>query len=102
MCIRDRPYHEWLIEFGENPTCIEEFEKELDRQMCLLNVYYQDLINGNVLRPLKISLVKKHGFQNYMKSLGKLGGQNKVPRLANDRLIADKFYQLDLIEKPYE
>ena len=96
------PYHEWLIEFGENPTCIEEFEKELDRQMCLLNVYYQDLINGNVLRPLKISLVKKHGFQNYMKSLGKLGGQNKVPRLANDRLIADKFYQLDLIEKPYE
>ena len=54
------------------------------------NTYYKDLIEGNVLRPLKITKISKNGFRDYMKSIGKLGGQNKIPRLANDRKIADK------------
>lgn len=93
------PYHEWLIEFGELPENLEKFEKELDDRMKQLNPYYKDLIDGNVLRPLKIAFVKPNGFQVYMKSIGKLGGQNKVPRLSNDRTIANAFYDLDLIER---
>jgi hypothetical protein len=61
----------------------------LDNQLRQKNVYYDDLIRGNILRPLKISLIRKNGFIDYMKSIGKLGGQNKVPRLSNDRKIAD-------------
>ena len=61
------------------------------------NTYYNDLISGNILRPLVVSTIRKDGFQDYMKSIGKLGGQNKVPRLSNDRKIADIFYQLNLI-----
>ena len=54
------------------------------------NVYYDDLITGNVLRTVVITPVASNGFQTYMKSIGKLGGQNKLPRLANDRTIADQ------------
>ena len=64
--------------------------------MRLQNVYYDDLISGNILKPLVLTLINKDGFQAYMKSIGKLGGQNKVPRLANDRSIADQFYALNL------
>jgi hypothetical protein len=53
------------------------------------NIYYDDLIRGNILQPLKITTIRKNGFIDYMKSIGKLGGQNKVPRLSNDRKIAD-------------
>ena len=53
------------------------------------NIYYDDLIKGKILKPLVISIVEPHGFENYMKKIGKLGGQNKVPRLSNDRQIAD-------------
>ena len=53
------------------------------------NIYYDDLIKGNILRPLVIRKVKQDGFQNYMKSIGKLGGQNKVPRVSDNRKIAD-------------
>jgi hypothetical protein len=82
------PYHEWFIEF--NQTCsIAELEKLLDNKMQEQNVYYRDLIEGKVLRPLKITSVRQGGFNTYMKSQGKLGGQNKIPRLANDRKIAD-------------
>ena len=62
----------------------------MDENLQKLNVYYKDLISGNILTELKISSLKKDAFRNYMKSIGKLGGQNKVPRLANDRKIADK------------
>lgn len=91
------PFHEWLIEFDTKPENINEFNTELDKQMRQQNSYYNDLISGNILRPLIISDVKKDGFQEYMKSIGKLGGQNKVPRLSNNRDIADIFYQLNLI-----
>src|SRR5690606_23563471 len=84
------PYHEWLIEFGWEPDNLKEFSAELDRQMVLQNSYYEDLIVGNILCPLRITPLAKDAFRNHMKSRGKLGGQNKVPRLANDRGIADE------------
>lgn len=83
------PYHEWLVEFDEAPADLEQFAADLDREMVQQNIYYQDLIDGNILRPLKIQVMEKDAFRNYMKTQGKLGGQNKVPRLSNDRKIAD-------------
>lgn len=84
------PYHEWFIEFEIEPEDIHDFEKKIDTAMQQQNSYYFDLVQGNILRPLLVTKVQKGGFQNYMKSVGKLGGQNKVPRLSNDRKIADK------------
>jgi len=83
------PYHEWFIEFENEPNNLEEFALTIDQSMRKQNAYYDDLIVGNVLRTLKIRKVEKNGFQHYMKSIGKLGGQNKIPRLSNDRKIAD-------------
>lgn len=84
------PHHEWLIEFSRVPKNIESFSQELDKHLRQLNVYYDDLITGNILRTLKITALRKNGFIDYMKSQGKLGGQNKVPRLSNDRKIAEE------------
>ena len=84
------PYHEWFVEFQTTPQNSVAFAQALDTCMQEQNSYYKDLIVGNVLRPLVVSAVSKTGFINYMKSIGKLGGQNKVPRLANDREIADE------------
>lgn len=84
------PYHEWFIEFENEPENLEEFALQIDHAMRKQNVYYDDLIVGNVLRTLVITKVSKNGFQDYMKSIGKLGGQNKLPRLSNDRKIADQ------------
>ena len=83
------PYHEWCIEFDQAPEDMVAFETALDAEMEKQNVYYQDLIQGKVLRKLVVKPIIKQGFEKYMKSIGKLGGQNKVPRLANDRKIAD-------------
>ncbi|MCL8536422.1 GH3 auxin-responsive promoter family protein [Chryseobacterium gallinarum] len=83
------PYHEWLIEFEKAPENIELFRDELDQQLRNRNTYYDDLISGNILQKLHITLLRKNAFQEYAKSQGKLGGQNKTPRLANDRKIAD-------------
>ena len=85
-----RPFHEWFIEFGKQPMSLLSFTKELDVNLQEMNFHYKDLIKGSILRPLKITLIKKGGFIEYMKSIGKLGGQNKVPRLANDRKIANQ------------
>jgi hypothetical protein len=85
------PYHQWLIEFEREPENLEEFALRVDREMRKQNTYYNDLITGNVLRTLIITKVPKNGFQQYMKSIGKLGGQNKLPRLSNDRKIASFF-----------
>jgi hypothetical protein len=83
------PYHEWFIEFENSPSDIEAFAAQIDTALQLQNSYYLDLIQGKVLQPLKITQVQKGGFQAYMKTIGKLGGQNKTPRLSNDRKIAD-------------
>jgi hypothetical protein len=85
-----KSYHEWLVEFEDTPANLDEFEKKIDDNLRQKNVYYDDLIKGNILQPLKITSLQKNGFINYMKSQGKLGGQNKVPRLSNDRIIADE------------
>jgi hypothetical protein len=83
------PYHEWFIEFENEPENLTEFALKIDYEMRKQNSYYDDLIVGKVLKTLVISKVSKNGFQEYMKSIGKLGGQNKIPRLSNDRKIAD-------------
>lgn len=83
------PYHEWFIEFENEPENMENFAEAIDDSMRKQNIYYDDLITGNVLRKVVVTKVSKNGFQEYMKSQGKLGGQNKIPRLSNDRKIAD-------------
>ncbi len=87
------PYHEWFIEFENEPEDLEAFALKLDTAMRKQNMYYDDLIVGHVLRTLVITKIAKNGFQEYMKSIGKLGGQNKIPRLTNDRKIADALLQ---------
>ncbi len=82
------PYHEWFVEFENEPDDLETFALKIDQAMRQQNVYYDDLIVGKVLRTLVITKVVTNGFQDYMKSIGKLGGQNKIPRLSNDRKIA--------------
>ena len=88
------PHHEWLVEFGKPPANLEEFSLELDHQLRDLNVYYDDLIKGHILRTLRITPLPANAFIGFMKSRGKLGGQNKVPRLSNDRKIADELHRL--------
>ena len=83
------PYHEWLIEFENEPANLEAFALKIDGALRKQNSYYNDLIVGSVLRTLVVTKVPQGGFNEYMKSEGKLGGQNKLPRLSNDRKIAD-------------
>lgn len=83
------PYHEWFIEFENEPENNATFAEAIDNAMRKQNIYYDDLIVGNVLRKVVVTKVAKNGFQEYMKSIGKLGGQNKIPRLSNDRKIAE-------------
>ncbi len=81
--------HQWYIEFEKHPDNMEMFKQTLNQSMCKKNVYYNDLITGNILKPLEIKCVATNGFIDYMKQQGKLGGQNKIPRLSNDRKIVD-------------
>lgn len=90
---KGKSYHEWFIEFENLPTNLDSFSLKIDNYLRSKNVYYDDLISGNILQTLKITPIEKNGFINYMKSLGKLGGQNKVPRLSNDRNIAEALEQ---------
>jgi len=87
------PYHEWIIEFETPPADLAGFALAIDNHLRQKNIYYDDLIKGGILRPLVIRVMQKNAFIEFMKSLGKLGGQNKVPRLSNDRKIADKLGQ---------
>ncbi len=84
------PYHEWLVEFEKVPANLNSFTQVLDNSLQEQNSYYFDLIEGKILQTLKITPIKPGGFQEYMKSQGKLGGQNKVQRLSNDRTVADR------------
>ncbi|HZE84461.1 MAG TPA: GH3 auxin-responsive promoter family protein [Puia sp.] len=83
-------YHEWFVEFENRPADIREFAIKVDTNLRTKNIYYDDLITGHILQPLEIRPVRKNGFINYMRSVGKLGGQNKVPRLSNDRDLAEQ------------
>lgn len=86
---KGKSYHEWFVEFENTPGNMQAFIEKVDDNLRKKNVYYDDLITGNILQKLKINKVKKNGFIDYMKSIGKLGGQNKLPRLSNDRKIAE-------------
>ena len=84
------PYHEWFVEFGTAPKDLTAFSRKVDEALQKKNIYYHDLITGKVLQPLLIRSLNKNAFVDYMRAAGKLGGQNKVPRLSNDRQIADR------------
>ena len=94
-----KSYHEWFVEFENKPASINSFAARIDAALRKKNVYYDDLIGGSILAPLKITPIRKNGFIDYMKSIGKLGGQNKVPRLSNDRKIADELIKWSEQEK---
>jgi hypothetical protein len=83
-----KSYHEWFVEFANKPPDLGSFANKVDVNLREKNIYYDDLIRGHILQPLNIRIVRKNGFIDYMKSVGKLGGQNKVPRLSNDRQLA--------------
>ncbi|MEO5591993.1 MAG: GH3 auxin-responsive promoter family protein [Chitinophagaceae bacterium] len=85
-----KSFHEWFVEFENPPKSLHEFAEKVDNNLRKKNIYYDDLIAGNILKQLQIKQVQKNGFIEYMKSIGKLGGQNKVPRLSNDRKVADE------------
>jgi len=88
------PFHEWFVEFEKEPKDLNQFSEILDKSMQEQNSYYLDLIEGKILQQLKIKKIPENGFQQYMKSIGKLGGQNKLPRLSNDRKIAEVLEKL--------
>jgi len=94
-----KSYHEWFIEFENLPHNLDSLANKIEENLRKKNVYYDDLIRGNILRPLKITPVQKNGFIDYMKSIGKLGGQNKIPRLSNDRKLADGLERWTLKEE---
>lgn len=91
------PYHEWFVEFSKKPSDVKGFIDTIDKALQNKNPYYADLLDGNILQTLKLSIIAPKGFNNFMKSRGKLGGQNKIPRLSNDRKIADELFEF--IEK---
>ena len=93
-----KSYHEWFIEFENRPENMQTFAMKVDNNLRKKNIYYDDLISGNILTPLHIRPVRKNGFIDYMKSIGKLGGQNKVPRLSNDRKVAEELEKLYCID----
>ena len=87
------PYHEWFVEFETMPPDLSTFAAKVDHHLRQKNIYYNDLLTGNILQPLKIRPIRRQGFIDFMKSIGKLGGQNKVPRLSNDRMLAEQLMQ---------
>jgi len=93
------PYHEWLVEFDKVPENPQRFIRLIDKSMQEQNIYYADLVKGKILRPAVLSMVRKGGFYDYMKAAGKLGGQNKLPVLKNDREIADYLHRNGWIDK---
>ena len=90
-----KSHHQWLIEFAKEPKNLYDFEKELDLNLQKLNPYYKDLIQDKVLTTLKIKTLKKKSFINFMKSIGKLGGQNKVPKISNNREIINEILKIN-------
>ena len=93
------PFHEWFVEFSRPPVEMDAFALKVDTYLQQKNIYYKDLIEGKILQQLKITMVIENGFKNYMRASGKLGGQNKVARLSNDRNIADELKQWVIVNK---
>jgi hypothetical protein len=96
--VNGRSFHEWFVEFEQQPDDLKEFARRVDNNLRDKNIYYDDLIRGNILDPLVIRPLQKNAFIGYMKSVGKLGGQNKVPRLSNDRKLAEALQPYSVVE----
>lgn len=96
--VNGRSFHEWFVEFEQQPEDLKEFARRVDNNLRDKNIYYDDLIRGNILDPLVIRPLQKNAFIGYMKSVGKLGGQNKVPRLSNDRKLAEALQPYSVVE----
>ena len=95
MTDKESGSHEWLIEFESRPDCIDSFGKELDKALKSLNSDYEAKRNGNLT--LKEPVIKEMPsgiFYNWLKTKGKLGGQNKVPRLSNNRKIVEEILEM--------
>ncbi len=89
--IKGESFHEWFVEFTQQPTDIQAFIEDLDIALRSQNTYYNDLREGNMLKLPVIHSLPLNASREYMRSEGKLGGQNKFPRLSNHRKIADFF-----------
>ena len=89
--------HEWFIEFAKEDPDIQTFQTTIDLELQKQNKYYHDLIAGKIIAPAKVNTVEKGGFNKYMKSIGKLGGQNKIPKISNNRKLADQLNKLNLV-----
>ena len=94
---KGKSHHEWLIEFKIKPKDLISFEKEVDKNLQELNSYYKDLVQDGILSTLKIKILKRKSFINFMKLKGKLGGQNKVPRLSNDNNLIDEIIKNSIL-----
>ena len=90
-------YHEWFAEFAQENPDIHNFESIIDLELQKQNKYYHDLIAGKIIAKAKVNMVQKGGFNKYMKSIGKLGGQNKIPKISNNRKLADQLNKLNLV-----
>jgi len=87
--------HEWLIEFDTCPADIEQFADILDKSLCTVNSDYEaKRFNNITLSRLKIKVLPKGTFIKWMESKGKLGGQNKIPRLSNTREYTDQLLRI--------
>jgi hypothetical protein len=84
------PYHEWFIEFEKSPSDMRALSETIDQSIRSQNIYYNDLRTGHILRTAVITPIRRNGFRDMMKKKGKLGGQNKVPRLSNDRTLVNE------------
>ena len=89
--------HEWFIEFTQENPDIQTFQTTIDLELQKQNKYYNDLISGKIISRAKVNMVQKGGFNKYMKSIGKLGGQNKIPKISNNRKVADQLNKLNLV-----
>ena len=89
--------HEWFIEFENSLVDTKVFAKELDIELRNQNKYYRDLVEGKIIAKPEIRKIVKDGFKKYMKSVGKLGGQNKIPKISSNRKIVDQLNKLNLV-----
>ena len=87
--------HQWLIEFKKQPDSLKEFEEILDNQLREINSDYDAKRKGNMaLESAEVISLPTNTFYQWMKERKKLGGQNKVPRLANNRLYVDQILEM--------
>lgn len=85
----------WAIQAEIEPAILEKVARDLDFKLSEQNQYYKDLLEGDIISPCKIILLKKGIFKKYLEKKGKYGGQNKVVRLSNDLKIIEEITKLN-------